>query len=332
MNLWRVPVDEAAGRVLGEPEPVTAPSVWCGSPNLSRDGKTFAYASLDFRSTLFRKAFDPAREEAIGLAAPVLKSTLPIRDHAISPDGRRVAFTTFGHEDLYVVGADGSSFRRLTDDPFRDRGPSWSPIGDQIVFYSDRSGEYELWSIRSDGSGLRQLTHGAGATNYPVWSPDGSRIATADVRGKSWSVLDAVSGETVKEFSKTVRAGIRFWPFGWSSDAAQLLGLGVNENGSPESIAVYSMADGRYEELHAVDKTAFVWPAWLADGHRVVFRDKKGIFLLSSGRVRQLVAVGGYAVGESLGVSRDDRSITYTETAAEGDVWLARFDSGSRAK
>ena len=34
----------------------------------------------------------------------------------------------------------------------------------------------------------------------------------------------------------------------------------------------------------------------------------------------------GYMIGKSVGVTRDDRFITYTETAAEGDIWLATFE------
>jgi hypothetical protein len=34
------------------------------------------------------------------------------------------------------------------------------------------------------------------------------------------------------------------------------------------------------------------------------------------------VTVGGYMIGHSAGISRDDRFITWTETATEGDVWL----------
>jgi hypothetical protein len=35
--------------------------------------------------------------------------------------------------------------------------------------------------------------------------------------------------------------------------------------------------------------------------------------------------VGGTYIGKSIGVSRDDRFITFTETGTEGDVWLAQL-------
>src|SRR5262249_60220624 len=88
MNLWRVPIDEDSGRVLGSPEPVTAPSVWCGNMTFSRDGSRMAFAALDWRSTLLRVGFDPVRETLTGTPAIVLTSMRPIRAHEGSHDGR----------------------------------------------------------------------------------------------------------------------------------------------------------------------------------------------------------------------------------------------------
>jgi hypothetical protein len=57
-------------------------------------------------------------------------------------------------------------------------------------------------------------------------------------------------------------------------------------------------------------------------------RDAQGISLVNpdTGTRRALVAGRGYAMDRGVGVSRDGRSITYTETAIEGDVWLASLE------
>ena len=88
MNLWRVAIEEASGRPLGEPEPVTTPSNWSGYASFSRDGSRMAFASLNWRSTLQRVQFDPVREALVGSPTPMLRGTRSIRDHAVSPDGR----------------------------------------------------------------------------------------------------------------------------------------------------------------------------------------------------------------------------------------------------
>ena len=44
MNLWRVPVEEQTGKVLGQPEPITTPSAY--SEHLSTERHNYAASSL----------------------------------------------------------------------------------------------------------------------------------------------------------------------------------------------------------------------------------------------------------------------------------------------
>jgi TolB protein len=97
-----------------------------------------------------------------------------------SPDGRQIVFeekTEFGgYVNLWVMNADGTGKRQLTDnsstghDPgATDTRPSWSPDGTKIVFAHDYAG----WSIRTinpDGTGQTVLTAGAVDFN-PSWQP-----------------------------------------------------------------------------------------------------------------------------------------------------------------
>jgi len=63
----------------------------------------------------------------------------------------------------------------------------------------------------------------------------------------------------------------------------------------------------------------------------MVVRDESGIFFQDlHGTRKMLVDVGGYAVGRSVGVSRDRKWITYTETGTEGDIWVARLKAADR--
>jgi tetratricopeptide (TPR) repeat protein len=76
-----------------------------------------------------------------------------------SPDGRQVAFMSRrdGNWEIYVTSLDGSSPRRLTQDPASDGLPTWSPDGQYIAFVSDREGQWAIWVMRPDGSGQRRL-------------------------------------------------------------------------------------------------------------------------------------------------------------------------------
>ena len=91
---------------------------------------------------------------------------------AFSPDGSQVAFMSNrdGNPDLYVVNADGTGMRRLTNHPMIDTSPTWSPNGQQVAFTSDRTGAPQIYVIGADGTGLRRLTYET-YCDRPTWSP-----------------------------------------------------------------------------------------------------------------------------------------------------------------
>jgi Tol biopolymer transport system component len=95
-----------------------------------------------------------------------------------SPDGRRIAFTTFRHGrgEIYVMNVDGSRQRRLTRNTAHDDHAAWSPDGRRIAFMSFRSGNAEIYAMNADGSRVTRLTRVAGHDYLPAWSPDGRRI------------------------------------------------------------------------------------------------------------------------------------------------------------
>jgi TolB protein len=98
---------------------------------------------------------------------------------AWSPDGTLIAFNSATR--LYVMRADGSGRRRVTD--VEAEYPSWSPDGRRLAFMSMQphatggDPNYDVFVVDVDGKRLRQLTDWPGEDGWPAWSPDGGLIA-----------------------------------------------------------------------------------------------------------------------------------------------------------
>jgi Tol biopolymer transport system component len=318
MNLWRVAIDEASGNVLGSPAPLSAPSGWAGYASLSGDGRTLAYANREVRTTLVRAALDPLRGRIPGPAAVVLRGSLELRDQALSPDGEWVAFTTEGREDVFVVRADGTGFRQLTDDVFRDRGASWSPDGKRLAFYSNREGDYQAFSARPDGSELKKLSAVPGGLTYVSWSPDGSELAACGAQERAgWRIdLRQAPGQAAARRLPPIDETHHLCPRSWSSGGDALAGIAIDPGGVWRGLYVLSLGSGTYRRVGDQGALELLW----LDAGRLLVGTARGeiqVVDARSGETRDL----GRGLGPSL--SADGRWLTYVERSEESDVWMA---------
>lgn len=77
-----------------------------------------------------------------------------------------------GKSSIWVVNADGSDLKPLTDGVSDDYAPQASSDGRTIIFGSRRTNLYGVWRMDSDGGNPKQLTEETGVPTFSV-SPDG---------------------------------------------------------------------------------------------------------------------------------------------------------------
>jgi Tol biopolymer transport system component len=126
---------------------------------------------------------------------------------AWSPDRTRVIYIDDAPEslpapndELWLIDvASGSTANpvRLTQQPWPDLSPSWSPDGSQFVFTSERHGNFELYIAAPEPiARATRLTDHPARDLSPIWSPDGAWIAFYSDRDypPGWYAMPAEGG------------------------------------------------------------------------------------------------------------------------------------------
>ena len=327
-NLWRVPIDEATGRPRGEPEPVTLPTTWAGifpgSFRGARSRSRIAFTAPAELMTIEKVALDPSARVTAGPPAVLRRGSTMFLDLEISPDGSTLATRTQGTtENLCVLSADGTSLRQLTRDAFRNRWARWSPDGQRIFFYSNRSGAYGVWTIKPDGSDMTRVS-GLPEASWaaPVPSPDGSRIALG--RPSTGHVVvvplaPAAAGSGAAPAPLEIEGK---WAWDWSPDGRQIL---VSRRGavSASGVLLCDAASGRCETLAPNAEQGRYFP----DGRRVGYVERGEIHVLDLATRAAAVLVPAKADSPitRFCISRDGQALYFLRDVSEGDIWVATF-------
>jgi TolB protein len=187
-----------------------------------------------------------------------------------SPDGREILFerapagtftpgTEAEQKDIYVMRADGTHVRRLTDSPGLDEGPDFSPDGTKITFSSDRDGQQEIYVMNADGSNPRRLTDNPARDESPDWQAlrfdgRGHRACGDDSlsSGGASSVLAMrvpchVARRVARRWAQAADAG---------TPPARMRGLSCSTTEQPYDLTVVQCGAGRAPGARDI---AFVW-------------------------------------------------------------------------
>jgi TolB protein len=91
--------------------------------------------------------------------------------------------------ELFVMNADGSNQRQITNLGGANFAPIFAPDGKRIIFSSNHknprgpgASNFDLFLVNLDGSGLEQVTTSSSFDGFPMFSPDGKQLIWASNR------------------------------------------------------------------------------------------------------------------------------------------------------
>jgi Tol biopolymer transport system component len=255
-----------------------------------------------------------------GSTQTILRSATFILNASVSPDGRRIAYSTGqANGNLVEVSIDTGHSSVLLTRSGMSNDPDWAPSGSHFLFASISNGPAEI-EDRTVGDGFVRRLAAAGIDGvpkdadsmiFPQWAPDGHQFlfnARANGFWQLW-IANASAGKP----RMLDPASVQSYGGAWSPDGEWIAyyrldgkrsvlakvraGVGatpeVLEDGTRTAIAIRASGD---------------YPAkWSADGKWILYAAPEGLAIVSSdGQTRRVLYEGG--LFPSYGFSKDGRA------------------------
>ncbi len=249
---------------------------------------------------------------------------------------RRFAFAVV----FMVLGACGGGDRGvdeampevtpLSPEGVRMLGPSYSPNGKRIAYWTPASPGWQLWVANADLTSPQKLPVNGG-TEAALWSPDGSRLEAASSQFGGHVVVVPVAGGEAKRVSTGSGVDIQS---GWFADGERVAYV-MSVGGGITSFAT-SLATGATRRLVPGEQRPYVGTP-SPDGSRIGFNVLEGsrttIWVADSAGMnpRQLTKEGFEGQrSNTISWSPDGRAILYESSrTGTSDLWVVSVDSGS---
>ncbi len=354
--VWQLVKNEKSGQsiLLGQPWQVTSGDAWNGEPALSPDGTRIAYTSDEpGNKDIFiigvqggnpiRLTDDPASDSGpawfpdstalafvserggttniwkIGQLGGGATLLLPgAKDPAISPDGRRIAFSIFDSKGYGRIGAAPldipSQVKLLTcdnDGLWSHRHPAWSPDGKSICYLAHDA----LWIVPCSGEGpARRLTSGGAGDFAPAWSSDG-RLVYFSSRREGTQALWRIESKEGEPERLTLGSGSENSP-SISRDGSR---LAYATRTVLNSMVIRDLDSGQETRLPGLRDSCLAGLA--PDGSRVVYAADRGGENLDLW-VQHLDR--GVPIGQPLRLTEDAGNASWPVFSADGK-WIAYY-------
>lgn len=192
----------------------------------------------------------------------------------IPPPQGRIIFQNGedGDSEIYVMNADGSGRRKLTDNDVDDYGGEFSSDGSMIIFTREQSrSSVEQFVINSDGTGETQVTF-LGYALGSTLSPDGQWLALNRGQNIYRQRLDGGDLIALTQEDKTNGGAL------WSPDGEQIAFFSSRDFIGSMQAEVYIMQADGSEPIRVTTLEGWTIPySWSPDGRRLLISSNYGL-------------------------------------------------------
>jgi serine/threonine protein kinase/Tol biopolymer transport system component len=257
-NIWALAEKgDLFGKADSQPVQLTSGPMAFFSPLPSKDGKKLFVVGALARGELTR--YDTRSAEFVPFLSGISADSV-----SFSKDGQWVAYVSFPEGTLWKSKLDGSQRIQLSYPPLTAVFPSWSPDGQQIVFYGMRLPQKtKLYTVATEGGTPREMIPEDSAEEYdPTWSPDGTRIAFGGPPAEVTGTIRILDVNTHQILTLPDSKGL-FSPR-WSPDGRYLIAMPLDSR----SLSLFDFATQKWEQIA---KLSMGFPNWSKNGDYVYF-------------------------------------------------------------